>query len=171
MSFLDIARKRCSVRSFLPKEVEEEKLLEVLEAARVAPSSSNFQPLQIYVVQNSQLKMELYETYPREWMAKAPVILVFCVDRSQSWKRYDGKDYGDVDLAIAADHVTLAAADLGLGTCWLGAFHVGKCRKALQLPDSIEPVVIMPIGYPSKLDSPKRHITRRKGIEEICHWR
>ncbi|HHY82826.1 MAG TPA: nitroreductase [Clostridiales bacterium] len=170
MSFLDVAKKRCSVRNYLPKDVEEEKLLKVLEAARVAPSACNLQPWQIIVVRDFQLKLELYESYPREWFAKAPVILVVCVDHSQSWKRFDGKDYGDVDATIAADHMTLAAADLGLGTCWIGAFDANKCRKALDLPGHMEPIAMLPLGYPAKTDSPDRHETRRKSLDEIIRW-
>lgn len=73
--------------------------------------------LENFVIRDQQKKEALYEAYPRDWFVKAPVILVICVDRTQSWKRGDGKDYGDVDIAIAVDHMTLAAADLGLGTC------------------------------------------------------
>jgi len=170
MSFLDIAKERCSVRSYLPREVEEEKLLQVLEAARVAPSACNLQPWQIIVARDPQLKAELAKAYPRDWFVKAPVILVACCDHSQSWKRFDGKDYSDVDIAIATDHMTLAAADLGLGTCWLGAFDPEKCRKALNLPQYVEPVVMLPLGYPAQTDSPDRHRTRRKSLGEIVRW-
>ena len=80
------------------------------------------------------------------------------------------KDYGDVDIAIAVDHMTLAAADLGLGTCWLGAFDVEKCSRALQLPRNLEPLVMLPLGYPKQTESPERHKTRRKSLEEIVRW-
>ena len=150
MDFIEIAKKRCSVRSFLPKEVEKDKILQVLEAARIAPSACNLQPWQIIVVQESQLKLELYESYPRDWFAKAPVVLVLCVDHAQSWKRHDGTDYGIVDIEIAADHMTLAATDLGLGPCWLGAFDAVKGSKALQLPQYLEPVIMLPLGYPAR---------------------
>ena len=168
MSFLDIAKKRCSVRSYLPREVEEEKLLQVLEAARIAPSACNMQPWQIFAARDPQLKADLVKAYPRDWFARVPVILVICCDHSQSWKRQnDNKDYGDVDIAIATDHMTLAAADLGLGTCWLGAFDPEICRKALNLPQYMEPVVMMPLGYPAQTDSADRHRTRRKPLEDI----
>ena len=78
MSFLDLARKRCSVRKYLSKEVEKEKLLQVLEAARIAPSACNLQPWRIFVIRDQQKKEALYEAYPRDWFVKAPVILVIC---------------------------------------------------------------------------------------------
>ena len=171
MSFLDIAKKRCSVRSYLPKEVDKEILLQVLEAARIAPSASNAQPWHITVVQDAEIKNKLFEAYPRDWFVKAPVILIFSVDRALSWKSRDGKDFGDIDIAIAADHVTLAAADLGLGTCWLGAFDPVKCRQAVNLSEKLEPVIMMPLGYPEYTASPDRHSTRRKSLEEIIDWK
>jgi nitroreductase len=170
VSFLELAKKRCSVRRFLPKEVEDEKLMQVLEAARVAPSACNLQPWHIIVAKNPKVRQQLYESYPRDWFAEVPVVLVVCVDRAQSWKRADGKDYGDVDIAIAVDHMTLAAADLGLGTCWLGAFDVEKCSRALQLPRNLEPLVMLPLGYPKQTESPERHKTRRKSLEEFVRW-
>src|SRR5690554_3223434 len=170
MDFLDLARKRCSVRSFLPREVEREKLLQVLEAARIAPSACNLQPWRIIVVEDSEKKMKLYESYQRDWFVKAPVILVICADHNQSWKRRDGKDFADIDIAIAVDHMTLAAANLGLGTCWIGAFDEVKCRKALQLPKHLELVAMLPLGYPEKTESPERHKTSRKSLEEIVKW-
>lgn len=170
MGFLDIAKKRFSVRSFLIKDVEEEKLLQVLEAARIAPSACNLQPWHLIVIRDPDLKAKVAEAYPRDWFINAPVFIVVCGDHSQSWKRSDGKDFSDIDLAIATDHMTLAATDLGLGACWIGAFDVGKCKKALQLPDYIEPVVLLPLGYPAKQESPERHQIRRKGLEDIVHW-
>lgn len=170
MDFLSLAKTRCSVRAYQPRPVEEEKLRTVLEAGRIAPSACNLQPWVFIVVRDLEAKARLAEAYPREWMAKAPVVLVLCADHSQSWKRSDGKDHGDVDIAIAADHMTLAAADQGLGTCWICAFDANKCRKALHIPEYIEPVVLLPLGYPEKVSDPDRHLERRKKLEDIVHW-
>ncbi len=126
-------------------------------------------PLQLKAME--VLKNKLFEAYPRDWFVKAPVILIFSVDRALSWKSRDGKDFGDIDIAIAADHVTLAAADLGLGTCWLGAFDPVKCRQAVNLPEKLEPVIMMPLGYPEYTASPDRHSTRRKSLEDIIDWK
>lgn len=170
MSFLELARSRYSVRNYQSRPVEKEKLLQVLEAGRIAPSAVNYQPWLFIVVQDEVLRQKLAEAYPREWFAKAPVVIIICGDHQQSWRRMDGKDHCDVDVAIAADHMTLAAADLGLGTCWVCAFSAEKCREVLQLPESIEPVILLPLGYPADSGNSNRHKINRKSLDSIVGW-
>ncbi|MDK2820730.1 MAG: hypothetical protein PWP31_695 [Clostridia bacterium] len=170
MSFLDLAKKRYSVRSYQDKPVEKEKLLQVLEAARIAPSAVNFQPWQFVVVQDEELKNKITTTYAKDWIKQAPVIIVVCGDHKKSWRRADGKDHCDIDIAIAIDHMTLAAADLGLGTCWVCMFNAMECSKILRLPSNIEPIALLPIGYPADQVDINRHDTKRKKLEEIVHW-
>jgi nitroreductase len=95
---------------------------------------------------------------------------VLCGNHSESWKRIDGKDHCDVDIAIAADHMTLAATDLGLGTCWICNFDREACAGALALPDHMEPIVILSIGYPADKADPERHGSKRKTLEAIVHF-
>ncbi|HOA81189.1 MAG TPA: nitroreductase family protein, partial [Defluviitaleaceae bacterium] len=149
MSFLELAKKRYSVRSYLDRPVEKEKLLQVLEAARIAPSAVNKQPWNFIVVTNENTKNKIAETYPREWFKTAPAVIVVCGDHSKSWKRKDGKDHCNIDVAIAIDHMTLAATDLGLGTCWVCAFDAKQCHKILGLPENLEVIALIPIGYPA----------------------
>lgn len=167
MSFLDIAKSRYSVRGYENKPVEKEKLLQVLEAGRLAPSAVNFQPVHFIIVTEEEQKKKIYETYPRGWLEEAPIIIVACGDHSISWKRRDGKDHCDIDLAIAVDHMTLAAADLGLGTCWICAFDAELCRKNLNLPDNLEPMVLLPLGYPK---GGRMTEIKRKSLDEIVSW-
>jgi len=167
MSFLDLAKERYSVRNFKEQEVEKEKILQVLEAARVAPSAVNYQPWHFIVITDQQLRSKVAETYPRPWFQSAPVVIVACGDHSQSWKRKDGKDHYDIDVAIAVDHMTLAAADLGLGTCWVCAFDAQKCHEILGLPDHLEVVALLPMGYPKEDSKPEK---KRKSIEDIVSW-
>ena len=167
MNFLELAKSRYSVRSYLPDPVEQEKLDYILECGRIAPSAANYQPWIIYDVRNETLKSKVAETYPRSWFAEAPVILVLCGDHSKGWKRPDGKDHTDIDLAIITDHITLAAAEQGLGTCWICHFDARKCAEALELPDHIEPIVLLPVGYPGNIpDDRSRHLVR-KPLNEI----
>ena len=170
MQFLELAKKRFSVRDFQQKMVEEEKLKKVLEAARVAPSAVNYQPWHFIVLTNERQRGAVSSTYKARWIRSAPVIIAACGDHSKSWKRGDGKDHLDIDVAIAVDHMTLAAAELGLGTCWVCAFDVEKCRHILGLPDSFEVIALVPLGYPDEEGDTKRFVVARKKFEEIVHW-
>ncbi|HEX3043839.1 MAG TPA: nitroreductase family protein [Bacillota bacterium] len=170
MSFLEIAKKRYSVRSYQKTPVEPEKLQQVLEAGRIAPSAVNFQPWVFVVAQTEAARKKIATAYPREWLLQAPVIIVICGDHSQSWKRRDGKDHCDIDAAIAIDHMALAAADLGLGTCWVCAFDAPLCRQALGLPEHLEPIALLPLGYPADSPDPARYETKRKKLDQIVRW-
>lgn len=167
MSFLELAKKRYSVRVYKDIPVEKEKLYQVLEAGRLAPSAVNYQPLHFIVVTEENLKSRIIEAYPKEWFKKVPAIIIICGDHSKSWKRKDGKDHCDIDAAIAVDHMTLAAADLGLGTCWVCAFDAKKCYEVLGLPENMEPITLMPIGYAVENQEPEK---KRKSIDEIVSW-
>jgi len=167
MSFLELAKKRYSVRSYLDRPVEKEKLLQVLEAARIAPSAVNKQPWNFIVVTNENTKNKIAETYPREWFKTAPAVIVVCGDHSKSWKRKDGKDHCNIDVAIAIDHMTLAATDLGLGACWVCAFDAKQCHKILGLPENLEVIALIPIGYPADTAPENKN---RMDISEIVSW-
>lgn len=166
MDFLELARSRFSVRKYKNRPVEEEKLLKVLEAGRLAPSAVNFQPWHFIVIRGKSNLEKIYSVYDRAWIREAPVVIAICADHSQSWKRkQDGKDHADIDIAIAADHMTLMAADLGLGTCWVCNFDVDKCTDVLGLPPGVEPAVLLPLGYPD-IDRPEK---KRKPLVEVTH--
>ncbi|HWT26951.1 MAG TPA: nitroreductase family protein [Mobilitalea sp.] len=167
MTLLELAKQRHSVRSYQSKEVEREKLLQVLEAGRLAPSAVNFQPFHFIVITEEEGKSKVNEAYPREWLRKAPVIIVVCGDHSKSWKRKDGKDHCDIDAAIAIDHMTLAATDLGLGTCWICAFDAKRLHENLELPANLEPIAIVPFGYP---DEERVAEKVRRSLDEMVSW-
>jgi nitroreductase len=168
MNFEVLVSTRYSVRKFSQKKIEDEKLEEVLEAARKAPSAVNFQPLKFYVIKSEKMLNEITECYHRSWIKTAPVIIVVVGFHEAAWKRsQDAKDYTDIDAAIAIDHITLQAADLGLGTCWVCNFDFEKCSEVLKLKPSEEPVAMIPIGYPESEDIP---VKRRKGLDELVVW-
>jgi len=166
MSFLELARKRTSIRGYENTPVSQDELDTVLEAGRIAPSAANFQPWDFVVVKNPAVKEKLREAYGKEWFWKAPVIIVVCINPSKAWTRTDGKNYGTVDGAIAMDHMTLCAADIGLGTCWIGAFDPNKVKQVLELPSEIMPLAMTPLGKPASKPFPKK----RKDIDEVVHW-
>jgi len=169
-SFLNLARNRFSCRTFQKKEVPKELIEKVLEAARVAPSAVNNQPWYFIVLSEDSLKKMIATCYPRNWLESAPIIIVACGDHNRSWRRADGKDHCDIDLAIAIDHITLAASDNGLATCWVCKFDAMKCSSLLELPAHITPIALIPIGFPSETANPDRHKDKRKPLSEIVFW-
>lgn len=169
MDFNTLIKTRYSCRSYQPVAIEEEKLYKVLEAGRLAPSACNNQPWHFIVTRNSEILEKLYSCYDRNWFKSAKTIITICGDHSISWKRADGKDHCDIDIAIAVDHMTLQAAELGLATCWVCNFDKEKCSKILNLPENIEPIAILPIGYPADSVDIERHSLKRKKLEDIVH--
>jgi nitroreductase len=170
-SFIELAKKRFSLRNFKPDPVEDEDLQYILEAGRIAPSAANYQPWEFLVISDKSKMEEVNALYHRDWYNNAPVKLILIADHSKSWHRSeDGKDHADIDIAIAADHMTLAAADKGLGTCWICNFDVRKTKEYFGLPDHLEPVVILPLGYPEVDADVERHAKQRKPLSEIVHY-
>jgi nitroreductase len=155
MDFFELIEKRYSVRAYQSKPVEEEKLQKVLEAARLAPTAANRQPFRIIVMKTEGKEADLKQVYRQDWFSQAPLVICACAVPDEAWIRSDGKDYYDVDTTIAMDHLILAAANLGLGTCWIAAFDPAATRKVFGLPDDIEPVALTPLGYPADNPRPK----------------
>lgn len=164
MDFLDLVNKRRSVRRYSSQEVEQHKIDYILECARMAPSAVNFQLWRLSVVRNPETLAALQQCYPREWFSTAPLCIVVSVDRTRSWKRpSDGHDHGDIDAAIIAEHICLAAAEAGLGSCWICNFDTVRFAELFTLPEGVDPVVLIPIGYADDTPAPKRRLT----VEEI----
>jgi len=170
MNFLDLAKKRYSCRKFDHKTVEDDKLNLILEAGRIAPSAANYQPWHFIVIREKENRKRIHPIYHRDWFKEAPCVIIICGDHNQSWKRKDGKDHCDIDIAITVDHMTLQAAELGLGTCWICNFDKDLCVKLLNLPQNLEPAVILPVGYPLDTADPGRHKTKRKPPGEIVSY-
>jgi nitroreductase len=165
MDFAQLIQRRFSCRHYSDQPVEEHKLNQILEAARLAPTAANRQPVQIILIRTEGQQEELLKIYPREWFVQPPLIICVCSLPDQAWyrKKYDAKNYATVDAAIVLDHITLQAADLGLGTCWIGDFNPQVARDFLQLPDNVEPIGFTPLGYPLDQAGEKT----RKPMEEL----
>ena len=169
MEFSELIEKRYSVRAYKPNPVEDEVLHQVLEAARLAPTAANRQPFQLVVIHTAGREAELRRIYNRDWFTQAPLVICACGIPAKGWTRRDGKNYTDVDVAIVMDHLILAAASLGLGTCWIAAFDPTAAREVLGLPDGVEPIAFTPLGYPADRPRPKK----RKALLELVryeHW-
>jgi nitroreductase len=168
MSIFDLIKNRRSVRSYSADPISDEILYKVLEAGRMAPSACNYQPWLFIVIKERENRLRLSTVYNRDWFFNAPVILCVCCNRNESWHRKDNKDFGDIDIAISVDHMTLTAQEAGLGTCWIGNFDSKVASQLLKLPPHIEPVVFTPLGYPHHTDSVPPKI--RKSIDDIVYF-
>lgn len=169
MDFLKLAGKRYSVREFSSKPVEKEKLDAVLQAGRLAPTACNNQPQKI-IVANNKAGIGKINKCTRYGFG-APVVLIVCYDKGESWKRAaDGKDMGDVDAAIVTTHLMLEAADLGLGSTWVGSFDPAATSREFSLPDNIVPVAFLPIGYPAEDAAPSGNHALRKPTGETVSY-
>ncbi len=166
MDFHELASKRISVRGYRPDPVPEPTLTRVLDTARMAPSAANRQPWHIVVVRDEARRRAIHEAYPRDWLLQAPLLLVVCVDPTAAWTRAeDAWNAAETDGTILMTHLTLAAAEAGLGTCWIAAFSPARLRAAMELPDPIVPLALTPLGFPADGGRPKQ----RKPLAEIVH--
>ena len=166
MEFRELIVRRYSVRAYKSDPIEADKLQFVLEAARLAPTAANRQPFQLIVIRTAGRQAELRRIYAREWFTQAPLVICACGIPDLAWVRGDGRSYMDVDVAIAMDHLVLAAADVGLGTCWVANFDPIAAREVLRLPNGLEPVAFTPLGYPADQPKPKE----RKPLAELVRY-
>jgi len=166
MKFQELVNKRYSVRAYRPDAVEDSKLQQVLEAARLAPTAANRQPFRLIVIHTAGKEADLRRVYDKTWFVEAPIVICACGIPEENYVRAGGRSYLDVDVAIAMDHLIMAAADLGLGTCWIGAFDAAAAREVLGIPESVEPIVFTPLGYPGDQLRPKT----RRPLEDLVRY-
>lgn len=165
MTFQELANKRYSSRKYKQQPIEEEKLTQVLEVGRCAPTAKNNQPIQIYILQSEEALSKIRSITPCAF--NAPTVLMIAYDETQEWTnpQEEGIHSGVEDCSIVATHIMLAATDLNLATCWVNVFPNTKTAEAFHLPQNIKPVLLMPIGYPD--DEPSERHTLRKPLESI----
>ena len=165
MNVIEAIKSRRSVRSYLDKPIEPEKLEQILEAARLAPSACNYQDWKFVVVQDAGTRQALAKACnDQTFIGQAPVVIGACSTDPQR-RMASGQPTSAVDLAIAVDHMTLAAVELGLGSCWIGAFDAPAVGKLLGVPDGAVVVHVLPLGYPAKTSSAR---PRKSASEVIC---
>ena len=163
MTFLELTKKRYSCRNYQDRPVERELFDYIFECVRLAPSAVNRQPWKFRLVEDRSQREKLQQCYQREWFNTAPVYVIASVLHEQEWVRSDGKHHGDIDIAIAVEHLCLAATEQGLGTCWVCNFDAALCSELFSLPANEEPAVLIPIGYPAVEPTEKK----RKELDEI----
>lgn len=163
MDFLELVRNRYSCRAYKALDVEKQKLDYMMECVRLAPSAVNKQPWRFRIVSSGEEKAKMQQCYNREWFRTAPLYVIASVRHDEEWVRADGKHHGDIDVAIAVEHLCLAATEQGLATCWVCNFDAVLCKELFALPENEEPSVIIPVGYAA--NEPKEKA--RKAINEI----
>jgi len=170
MDFYEAVRRRTSIRAYKPDPVPEEVLNRVLEAGRLAPSAKNLQPWKFIVVKDPQVRAALASACRnQQFIALAPITICGCAIESEVWKGMGGYWSAEaVDLAIALEHMILAAAAEGLGTCWIGAFIEAEVKKVLAIPDGVKPIALTPLGWPAKEPSAR---PRKPLADIICYDR
>jgi nitroreductase len=163
MQFHEVIRKRRSIRGYQSQSVPQEKLDRVWEAVRLAPSACNFQPVRFLLVESAAARATVCECYKAPWLREAPLIVVVLGSRERAWKRVNGTSAHPIDAAIAMEHLVLAAAAEGLGTCWVCAFDQEALHARLKLPPEWEVVALTPLGYPAAEPKP----LERKPVSEL----
>jgi nitroreductase len=165
MELMQAIRARRSIRRFLDKPVEEEKLLAVLGAGRLAPSAKNMQDWRFIVVQDKTARGRLaVAAKDQQFVAQAPVVIAAC--GTSDLVMTCGQPAYAIDVAIALDHMTLAAASLGLGSCWIGAFYEEQAKAILGVPEGVRIVALLPLGYPAEEPFPRP----RKNLDDVVAW-
>ena len=168
MDFLELVSSRYAVRSYQSRPVEQDKLEHVLEAVRLAPSGSNRQPWRFVIVRDAETRRRLVPACAnQQFVAQAPVVVAGVGLMPERIMRC-GMPGDPIDVAIAMEHLALAATAEGLGTCWIGAFYQEQVREVLGIPDSVAVVEMMTLGYPADNPRPK---SRKLMDEIVCYDR
>jgi nitroreductase len=165
MDFQELIRVRRSVRGYKPDAIGEDVLFRVLGAGRIAPTACNLQPFALIVVTDPETRSRMKAVYARDWFCAAPVVLVGCAEPAKAWKRSDGWNAAEIDLAIVMDHIILAATEEGLATCWVCAFDEAKTKEILGIPPEVRVLAMTPLGYPDASPRP----FARKRLEDLVH--
>ncbi len=167
--FLALSQARYSCRLYSDEPVSDEHLRLIAEAARLAPSACNRQPWHLLIVTDAERRQALTSCYGRDWLQAAPAFIAIIGNHAEAWHReaYDGKDHTDVDAAIITEHICLAAASLGIGSCWICNFDAARFSELFGLSPDLEPIAIVALGHPAKEGAPEKI---RKPLSEIASW-
>ena len=169
MDFIALAQKRYSVRKFSDKPVEKEKLDLILKAAQIAPTACNNQPQRILVIESDEAVKKLKSCTKCHF--DAPMALLICYDKEKSWKReYDNDDSGTTDASIVTTQMMLQAAEIGLGTTWVGYFDPKAIRQQFNLPANHVPIALLPLGYPAEDSKPNPLHDKREELEKTVFY-
>ncbi len=167
MDIYDVMNCRRSIRKYVSTPVEQEKLDRIWEAIQIAPTACNFQPFRFLLVKSDEMRASIENVLKlgsdgkgkmsMHWVLKAPLVVIGLGNKHTAWKRFDGTSSHVIDVAIAMEHLVLAAANEGLGTCWVCAYNQEALHKALGLDPDWEAVALTPLGYPNHTPKDIQH--------------
>jgi len=170
MDLFEVIKARKSVRAYQAKDVALDQLNTILSTLLQAPSAGNLQALKVYIVRDAKRKLALAgAALNQEFLAQAPLVLVFCADRERSANRYHKRGeqlYSLQDATIAATYAQLAATALGLATCWVGAFNEDEVGKIMEVPPGQHPIAMLPIGHAAEVPAPTPRRSRGELVVE-----
>ncbi len=169
-SFMELAKERYSVKGFSERKVEEEKLMQILEAGNVAPTAKNNQPQRIYVLRSEEALKKAGELTICTYGASTVLLFTYNQQEIYVYPGDEAFDSGAEDVAIVATHIMLEAADLGVGSCWVNRFEPAKAMELFELPENETPVLLMPLGYPREGVGPLPNHTAKKALEETVKY-
>ncbi len=165
MDFLSLATKRYSVRDYSQKKVEEDKIVNILKAAQIAPTAANLQPVRILVLSKES---ELTKLDGIANIYHAPLAFIVLADKKKAWTRpFDGMNTKDIDASIVTTHMMLEACDQDLGSVWICYFKAKELKEKFNLPENLEPINILAVGYENET-SKKSHLKQRISLNELC---
>ena len=165
LDVFDAIKRRRSIRKYKRTKVEKEKLMKVLEAARLAPSAMNRQPYIFVVTSDMETIQKISSACNQQW--DSPTIIAICSFPDKAWVRDDGEEYWKVDAAVAMTNLSLQACAEGLGTCWIAAFKEDEIKQILGMQKA-RVVAMTPLGYPAEEKGP---VTNRKSIDELVQFK
>lgn len=169
MEFMDLIKKRYSVRKFSGQQIEEEKIEKILEAARLAPTACNLQPIKIFVLKSKESLETLQKCKYSHF--NETLAFIICFDKEKCWKReFDQKRSGEVDASIVTTHMMLEVANLGLGSTWIMHFIPEAVIEEFMIPSNLEPLSILVVGFPAEDAKPSPRHAERKSISELVEY-
>ncbi len=169
MEFEKLITERYSVRKFRPEHLPQDVVSKILAAGHKAPTGCNFQPYRILVLNTDESVAKLKTCTKCHF--KAPAAMLICHNRAESWKRpYDGALAAPVDAAIVTTHMMLAAWDMGVGSCWVMHFDPAAMRETYRIPEDLEPLALLVMGYPAEDAKPLEMHFQTRPMEEVVFY-
>lgn len=168
MDFEKLTKERYSLRKYENRPVEKDKLNLILESARLAPTAKNYQPHHLLVLESEAARMKADGCMGCHF--NAPLMIIVSYDDSKAWVREDGQCFGEVDATIVATHMLLQAADIGVGSCYVGVFDKKALQQSFEELSGLSPTAVLCFGYPAEGAHPSRLHTDRRSMDEMVKY-